>query len=243
MSREPDKTNSFINQFHDKWEQDANFRATWSTLGAAAFLIIFITATVLGTKIVSGILSANSASSNSSTGSSLSGQVANMNPTFAVPPYTPQANSATPPSYTIVTPVSGTALPATATPPPFLPTPTPSVAPTVTAGPGDQITVTANQNPNIWTMNNGNNNKITNVSTSPAAPNAQVSISLDFGNSCIEQVNNVPNTDNNGQINQPITIQLPSCFTNPSLTTVNATFTINGSSSTVQFQAQAIKLP
>ncbi len=243
MSKEPVNPNSFINQFHDKWEQDSNFRATWSTLGAAAFLIIFVTATVLGTKLVSSIMNSNSASANTSNGSSISGQVANLNPTFAVPPYTPLANSATPPSYTIVTPVSGSPLPATATPPPFLPTPTPTVSPTATAGPGGQITVTASQSPSIWTMNNGNNNKITSVSTSPAAPNTQVSISLDFGNSCIEQVNNVPNTDNNGQINQPIAIQLPTCFTNPSQTTVIATFTINGSTSTVQFQAQAIKLP
>ncbi len=220
---------AFIERFQDRWETQASFRATWSTLGSALALLFLCSCALLGTNVLSGFF--NGPSSPTQAQVIINGN-ANNGSTF--PLATDQAGATDIP-LTSGTPVATVTFSPTATPtvtPPVPATPTPqptgsaSTTPTPSGTPaaGQPFTVTMIITPMVV----GQTATITNIQTAnQPQPNQQMQITLQFGNDPNCTASPTPNPvqlDANGNDAGPATIQVPACTQNNA--TVSAVFTI-----------------
>lgn len=223
--------NAFIERFHERWETQPTFRTTWSILGSAVALIGLCTCMLIATNVGTNLLGSNFGAPISKDKVVIGGGNASGT-NFPLPTLPPAATdtSGLPASPVATVSVEVTATP-TATPgmqtPSDTPTPSGSVTPTGTVtGPPP---VTAQQVENPWQA--GQRGHLNNITTSPAQPNVQVTISLQFGSdpTCKTTPDPLPaiQLDGNGQHQGNVGFNVPSCFPTGTVT-VTPTYTING---------------
>lgn len=200
----------FIRRFQARWENEAKFRAAWSTIGSALTLIalcscMFLVSRVGGTLIFG--------TSNATNANSQQGPLKNFVPTYAVPTTGP--GNGAPPTAGIPVASSAAPTPTPTVPPTLLPF-QPTVAPT--AGTTQAFTTAPQAGP--WIANQLAT--ILNITSTPALPNATITIDIDFRGSCKLSPSLSTPLDGSGTA-YSVTFTVPACAK-----AGNATVTISG---------------
>lgn len=224
-----------LERFHQRWETQPSFRATWGVLICAMALLFLCSTAFIGSNLLSGLFAGSGGGTyynvayNSGNGSTSNFAIS----TDTMAGTQVSTNVASPVATLTFSPTNTpTASPGPKTPtatPKVTDTPTPTDTPTGTAA---NFTVTATVLPNPLIRNQ--TGTITNIQTAnQSQPNQQMNIALQFGQNpnCTAQLSQNPVTlDNNGFSPGPITFQVPNCA--HSGDTVTATYTIGSDSYT-----------
>ncbi len=214
--------NKLIERFQDNWEINPAFRTMWSVIGCAIAIVFLCSSLLIGMNVANSFTKGNTTQSGSNNNYGIQGGNL-LNPTYAI--------KQAPPNITTTPGAEPVATSGAATPTPTIPatpdTPTvgpPDLTPSATVDPS--LHVTATQSPQTgWSNAAQNQNKITNVTTTPQSEtaNAQIDFQLDF--QC-RQVDAQGQLDGNGQISS-IQVNIPGCFKSTTPQLINVTVLIN----------------
>lgn len=200
------RLDAFIERFQDRWETEASFRATWSTIGSAAVLLFLCSCMFVVTTNVGSLFASNA----KPTAVVITNDQSDAKQTvYPVTSHTPGADqSGNDKNASVINTIAASAPTITPTASPFSTgtppvTVTTTVTGTVTGTPGGTGTPTGSATPGVsismsqsGTIKYGQQAKFVNIGTTPPQANGTLDIKLDFGGTgaCVIDLPPVPLT-------------------------------------------------